>query len=161
MLKANSVAIEAFNRSPSVMLSMKEFMPISGVDLDPAFMDRFFHNLRNDMKMYITDADIEYMGFSGDTRYRKHNFLAVLQHKSNGFKNGTDYWIYSNSQYKNFYDATNEEIKIDIPCVNIHTRNYAIENDQFSTDELKYPNPSKFIGVNGKNEVKHIILTVR
>jgi hypothetical protein len=41
------------------MLNIKEFLPVSGIKLNDIFVDRFFHNLNNNMKIYITEADLD------------------------------------------------------------------------------------------------------
>lgn len=60
-----------------VNMKFDEFVRFNSIDLDSIFVDKFFHNIRNDMhhfdkSTYMNQDMIEYFGYSG-----------ILKNKSN------------------------------------------------------------------------------
>ena len=148
---------KSFDTSPARMLSMKEFMTVSGFELNEVFVDRFYHNLKSNMKLYISEQELEYIGYSGELKIQKQRFKEALK---NNFVKGRDYWVFNNSEYEIYYNEVNGYLETNIPSSLDRTRNIEFEVDTITIDKLYYPNPSEF-SANGKNNNGHLIVTTR
>lgn len=153
----------ALKRSEFQFLTLEQFISATNYPVDGFMVDNFFHNLDKDINIYITPSFLEYFGYSGDVNRQKELFLKTL--KSN-FENGSDYWIYSNNEYKNFYDKVSEVInsnfKEEDPIHHMVDRNSpSVDTEAVVIKSPEFPDPKNFIGVTGKNTTKHVVLTVK
>jgi phage anti-repressor protein len=116
-------------------MTIKEFIKVTEYPIDNFMADNFFHNLNDNIPIYVTNELIEWCGFSSKSfDHRKRDFNIILEN----FVKGEDYWTYSNKEYEEYYG-------------NSISRILDIENSP------KYPKPSEF---KGKNKTKHLILSV-
>jgi phage anti-repressor protein len=135
-------AIE-YNSSYVEMLTIRDFIRITGYPIDSFMIDSFFLNLRDDIPIYITKELIEWCGFSGDDKTMKRRFYEALE----SYKENEDYWIYSNKEYEEYYNNSMHSQP------NIETS----PETKVEYDNSSYPAPEEF---KGRNKTKHIITTV-
>lgn len=122
----------ALQFSPNQMLTIKEFINKTEYPIDKFMVDNFFHNLDDDIPIYVNSDLIEWCGYLGELKKQKQSFQKLLQY----FKENKDYWIYSNSEYSEYYNQGTLEGTL------INMSNY--------------PNPSEFEKI---TNIKHIIVT--
>lgn len=127
------------------LMTIQEFIKVSEFPIDRFMVDNFFHNLNDDIPVYVTNELIEWCGF-GSTQFlhKKQEFNRLLKK----FKEGEDYWVYSNKEYTEYYENSISQTS------DIET------NPEFKEEALNkpyFPDPSEFTG---KNKTRHIILTV-
>jgi phage anti-repressor protein len=114
-------------------LSIKDFIRHSGYPIDSFMVDNFFHNLNDDIPIYITPELIEWCGFVGTHTHQKESFNKIVKQ----FIENEDYWAYTNKLYNDFYNESKSTV-LDI-------------------ETFRYPNPIEF---KGKNKMKHLVLTI-
>jgi phage anti-repressor protein len=118
-----------------IAMTIREFIQVVNYPIDAFMVDNFFHNLNDDIPVYVTRELIEWCGFSAkEFKLKKREFKRIL----GNFKKDVDYWQFSNQEYSKYYT--------DSRCQNWYPENSA-----------NYPNPNEFYG---KNTTKHLILTV-
>lgn len=123
------------------MLTIQEFIQKSNFPIDSFMVDNFFDNLNNDIPIYVTNELIEWCGYSGKLSHQKESFNKLLSN----FDEGKDYWIYSNKEYREYYDKSMSVLT-------------DIESIQIDQSKYNYPHPDIFIG---KNKTKHLVLTIQ
>jgi hypothetical protein len=106
------------------LLTIREFIEITKFSIDGFMLDNFFHNLNDDIPVYVTNELIEWCGFGGAVfKKQKEAFSKLLKN----FKESIDYWSYTNKEYSKYYEKVN-------------SRN-------------SYPHPDNFIGKNKTNHL--------
>ncbi len=115
-------------------LTVQEFIEVAEYPVDCFMVDNFFHNLSDDIPIYVTRELIEWCGFnSKEFKLRKREFKRILEN----FEKGVDYWTFSNKEYTKYYKTLSLKL---------------------SPDSLaNYPIPTDFYN---KNKTKHLVLTV-
>jgi hypothetical protein len=127
------------------LMTIQEFIKVSGFPIDGFILDNFFHNLNDDIPVYVTNELIEWCGFgSKEFLHKKQEFNRLLKN----FKEGEDYWSYTNKEYAEYYKKSISLAR------DIETNP---ESKEETLNAPHFPDPSEFIG---KNKTKHIILTV-
>ncbi len=117
-----------------VAMTIREFIQVVNYPIDAFMVDNFFHNLSDDIPIYVTRELIEWCGFnSKEFKLRKREFKRILEN----FEKDVDYWTFSNKEYTKYYKTLSLKL---------------------SPDSLaNYPIPTDF---RGKNKTKHLVLTV-
>jgi phage anti-repressor protein len=145
---SNTFIKKAFDGNMSIeMLTINEFIKKTEFPIDTFMVDKFYHNLNDDMNIYITDEIIAWCGYSGETRTQKMRFNEILSK----FERNVDYWIYEgNRAYETYYNSMYgiKYIENEI-SINLSTKTHL--------DKFNYPHPDTF---KGKNKTNHIITTV-
>jgi hypothetical protein len=109
-------------------LSVVDFIHETAYPIDTFMIDRFWNTMNDDQLIYVDDELIRWMGYANvESRLRKQDFMKLLS----GANDGTDYYQYSNNEYKEFLS-------------------YAIAYDKL------YPLPA--VG-KGLVNIKHLLLT--
>ena len=139
--------------------TLEEFVRVTNYPIDEFTVNNFFHNLIDDTNIYISEQILDYCGYQGKLIKKKNSFMLTLQAN---FKEESDYWIYNNNSYNSHYkNLSDQEIKnqeLKNPALMIEEK-YSSSNDKALISSM-FPNPNKFIGVNGKNQTTHVITTV-
>jgi hypothetical protein len=114
------------------MLTLQEFVICTGFKVDEFTMNKFYHNLDNELFIYMDKSIIEWFGYKGTIFKQKKRISNILNKIFRVYEN--KYWFeYSNKEYKILYSENQSESKIlDI-----------------------YPNPTEF---KDKNKTKHMII---
>ncbi len=144
-------------------LTLEEFVIMTKYPVDKFMIDNFFHNLDKDINLYITPKFLEYFGYTGALKRQKEYFMMTLR---NNFNEGSDYWVLDNKGYQIHYQEISKIIAETFESEDLR-RFEPSQNppsgDTKHPDPIKppeFPDPSNFIGVNGKGTTKHVILTV-
>lgn len=110
------------------MLTLKEFITATDFAVDKWSMDKFFHNIKDDVPLYIDDETIKWFGYSGEIKFQKLQIREMLKNNFAEYKN-TLWFEYSNKDYVKFYEK--------------------------NPNTLRYPDPTNF---KGKNKTNHMIV---
>ena len=110
------------------MLTLKEFITATDFAVDKWSMDKFFHNIKDDVPIYMDQHNIEWFGYSGNFDNQKLQIRELLKNNFAEYKNKL-WFEYSNKDYVKFYEK--------------------------NPNTLRYPDPTDF---KGKNKTKHMIV---
>lgn len=80
-------------RNPT-LLTVKEFIEETKLDIDTFMVDRFWSNLENDVPIYVDKVLIDWCGYKGEDKKKKEKLLKFLQSA------GVDYFELTNDEYK-------------------------------------------------------------
>jgi hypothetical protein len=94
-------------------MKFNEFVQFNDIDLDIIKVDKFFHNLENDIPLLLDEKLISYFGYSDDmpeetqSQIRKKNYASKRRVSDLFETNFLEYqnhlwWNYSSDEYKNF-----------------------------------------------------------
>lgn len=146
----NQFIKKAFDGNISLeMLTINEFIQRTQFPIDMFMVDKFYHNLSDDMNLYITDEIIEWCGYSGEMRTQKLRFNDILKK----FTMDVDYWIYDGTDaYETYYNSVNA-----IQFTNNDT--HSTECIKIQMDKFNYPHPDTFKNNPRYNRFNHIITT--
>lgn len=148
MLLLDEKKILADSLTEGVNMKFDEFVRFNSIDLDSVFVDKFFHNIRNDMPIYMNQDMIEYFGYSGiileQVKSVKNlvntNFLEYHNQHWWDFKN-KDYIEYRKNLLANHSDKSTDK---------------STENPEETHDiNALYPPPQRG---RGKANAKHLLV---
>ena len=122
-----------------INMKFTEFITFNDIKLENFIVDKFFHNIRDDLAIYMSDELIEYFGYSGNIKEQKKSLNELINNNFSEHKNEF-YWIYTNKDYSKF-------LKERILLIN----NF---EGEYSPSKL-YPEIDKS---NGKAKTKHLII---
>ena len=89
-------------------ISFDTFTRITRVPLDTIFVDRFFHNLQEDMPIYFNNTNIEYFGYNGTIKKQKESIKRLINTNFSEYEDIL-WWDYSNNEYGEFYESQTQE----------------------------------------------------
>ena len=96
------------------LLTMKEFIDITGFEVDSKTFDILFMNINDEgIPIYINADMLNWMGYTGEEKLQKRNFKELLQQN---FEK-SDYKLLKNTEYKTF-------IKNEIKGAELRTLNF-------------------------------------
>ena len=98
------IAIDATKDPTKVgrMLTIKEFIHYTHFKVDTFAMDKFYHNLNNELFIYIDPSIIKWFGYKGNIRDQKTKIRDIIKNNFKNYEN--EYWFeYSNEDYGKFY----------------------------------------------------------
>ena len=137
------IAIDATKDPTKVgrMLTIKEFIHYTHFKVDTFAMDKFYHNLNNDLFIYMDEYIIKWFGYNGTIGKQREKIRDILKNNFKKYEN--KYWFeYSNEEYGKFYS------KKSISLIR------EMENHIEESNKL-YPDPVDF---KYKNQTKHMIV---
>ena len=79
-------------------MKFDEFVRFNSIDLDSIFVDKFFHNIRNDMPIYMNQDMIEYFGYSGIILEQVKSVKNLVNTNFLEYQN-QHWWDYNNKEY--------------------------------------------------------------
>jgi phage anti-repressor protein len=90
-------------------LSVVDFIHETAYPIDTFMIDRFWSTMNDDRLIYVDDELIKWMGYRcKDSWARKRDFMKLLKE----LNEGSDYFHYSNDEYKEFLSCAIEHDKI-------------------------------------------------
>jgi hypothetical protein len=99
MLLLDEKKILADSLAEGVNMKFDEFVRFNSIDLDSIFVDKFFHNIRNDMPIYMNQDMIEYFGYSGqELKTQKIRVCELINANFLEYQN-QHWWDYNNKEY--------------------------------------------------------------
>ena len=126
--------------SSGINMKFMDFVKFSKINLESFIIDKFFHNIRNDLAIYMSDESIEQFGYKGTIRKQKEKINDLIKDNFIEYKNKS-YWIYNNDEYSKFLEER-------ILLINDYSEPLSGGTDLY---------PPINIG-NGKAKTKHIII---
>ena len=84
-----------------INMKFTEFITFNDIKLENFIVDKFFHNIRDDLAIYMSDELIEYFGYSGNIKEQKKSLNELINNNFSEHKNEF-YWIYTNKDYSKF-----------------------------------------------------------
>ena len=100
-----------------------DFMRFNEINLDEFTVDTFFHNIRRDMPIYMTESIIANMGYKGASRTQKLRLMDLLKSNFSEYENVL-WWSYKNNKYKEFLTNQSDDTSIEsdnimneYPCI--------------------------------------------
>ena len=91
------------------LLTIKEFIEITGFNIHSETFDKLFMNINDEnIPIYIDDEMLNWMGYEGENKLRKKNCKKLIQ---NNFDEEIDYKILKNKDYIEFLEKENKKIK--------------------------------------------------
>jgi len=103
-----------------INMSFKQFIEFNDINLDIIKIDNFFHNLHNNIPIYMNNTMIEYFGYSGPIKTQKDSIKNLVDINLSEYKN--QFWFeYNNKDYtiylKNLeseYSDSKKSTKLDV-----------------------------------------------
>lgn len=77
------------------LLTITEFIKVVEYPIDTFMIDRFWNTMNEDKLIYVDMDLIDWMGFTGEDRNKKHSFMRIVE-------NSGEYLYKSNSEYSEF-----------------------------------------------------------
>ena len=65
MLLLNEQQILNDSLVTNIQMTFKEIISFNNIDLDSIMVDKLFHNINNDLPIYMDESMVEYFGYSG------------------------------------------------------------------------------------------------
>ena len=84
-----------------INMKFKEFITFNDIKLENFIVDKFFHNIQDDLAIYMSDDLIEYFGYEGTFRKQKEKVNELINNNFSEHKNQS-YWIYTNDDYSKY-----------------------------------------------------------
>jgi hypothetical protein len=98
MLLLDEKKILADSLAEGVNMKFDEFVRFNSIDLDGIFVDKFFHNIRNDMPIYMNQDMIEYFGYSGILKKQIESVKYLINTNFLEYQN-QHWWDFNNKDY--------------------------------------------------------------
>ena len=87
--------------SSTCLLTIKEFIDITGFEVNAETFDILFMNINDEgIGVYIDETMLKWMGYNGDNT--KFKMLSLKRHIERNFEENTDYKILKNKDYELF-----------------------------------------------------------
>ena len=111
MLLLNETEIIEKSLNAGVNMKFSEFIKFNNIDLDSVKVDKFFHNLDNNIPIYMDETIISYFGYSGKLRDQKTRIKELFE--TNFSEQQNQLWhIYNNKDYKKYLENLEFSTKI-------------------------------------------------
>jgi phage anti-repressor protein len=108
-------------------MPFKDFVIFNNIDLNTIMVDKIFHNIRNDMPIYMDEAMIEYFGYSGDLDRQRKSLIRLINDNFSEYQN--QLWhSYKNKEYIEFCEKTKENLKGGQPLFKNNDENLEISS---------------------------------
>jgi len=87
----------------NVNLTFNQFIKFNEIDLDEIKVDNFFHNLQNNIPIYMNNTMIEYFGYSGSLIEQKRRLKELIETNFIDYKDQL-YYIHNNKEYAKYIE---------------------------------------------------------
>ena len=82
------------------LMAFSEFVEFNKININEFYVNSFFHNIKNNIPILLTESLIKEFGFKGDIKQQKHSINDLI--KKFKYCENEFYWIYSNNEYNEF-----------------------------------------------------------
>ena len=79
-------------------MKFNDFITFNNIDLDSIMVNKIFHNLDNNIPIYMDQVMIEYFGYSGKLIDQRKRIYELIEANFLDYQ-GKLWWIYSNKKY--------------------------------------------------------------
>jgi hypothetical protein len=111
-------------------MTFKEFVSFNNINLNEIMVDKIFHNIRNDMPIYMDEPMIEYFGYSGIMKKQRERLRDLIETNFSDYQN--QLWhSYKNNEYIEFCEKTQKSLESD--------QTDSKNNDELLDNLLLYP----------------------
>jgi len=93
-------------------MTFKEFVSFNDINLNEIMVDKIFHNIRNDMPIYIDESMIEYFGYSGIMKKQRERLRDLIESNFTEYQNKL-WYSYNNKEYVSFCEKTQSSLESD------------------------------------------------
>jgi phage anti-repressor protein len=101
MLLLNESQIMKKSLEVNLQMSFKEFIIFNNIQLDCVMVDKIFHNINQDMPIYMDEVMIEYFGYSGKMIHQRESIKKLIE--TNFLEYQNQLWhSYKNKEYIEF-----------------------------------------------------------
>jgi hypothetical protein len=85
-------------------MNFKDFVEFNSIDLDTIFVDKMFHNLDNNIPIYMDQTMIEYFGYSGKLLDQRKRIYELIDTNFLEYQDKL-WWAYSNKKYIEYRES--------------------------------------------------------
>jgi hypothetical protein len=110
MLLLNEQQIMENSLATQNQMTFKQFVLFNNIDLDTIMVDKIFHNIRNDIPIYMDESMIEYFGYSGNLKIQKIRLKELIDTNFNEYQNKL-WHSYKNKEYIEFCEKTHKRLE--------------------------------------------------
>jgi hypothetical protein len=110
MLLLNEQQIMENSLATQNQMTFKQFVLFNNIDLDTIMVDKIFHNIRNDIPIYMDESMIEYFGYSGNLKIQRKSLAQLIE--TNFIEYQNKLWhSYKNKEYIEFCENNQKSLK--------------------------------------------------
>ena len=143
MLTLNAKLILSKSLGSGINMKFNDFVRFNGIGLNESYVDAFFHNLKSDAPIYMSESTISYFGYQGTIRDQKKALNLIITNNFLDYK-GQLYFEYNNAEYIDFRKEKEELL--------------SGENSPDNKIDKLYP---QALQTRGKTNTKHLLITPR
>ena len=110
MLLLNEQEIMEKSLAVQNQMTFKEFISFNNIDLDSILVDKIFHNIRNDLPIYMDESMVEYFGYSGIMIHQRESIKKLIENNFIEYQNQL-WYSYQNKEYVKFCEKTNKSLE--------------------------------------------------
>jgi hypothetical protein len=82
-------------------MKFSQFIKYNNINIDKILVDKLFHNINNDMPIYMSESMIEYFGYSGNAAKQKLRLHELINTNFNSYENQL-WYSYKNKEYTKY-----------------------------------------------------------
>jgi hypothetical protein len=112
MLLLDEKQIMEKSLAAKIKLTFKEFVNFNDIDLNTIMVDKIFHNISNDMPIYMDDHMVEYLGYNGKMKDQRTCVKLLIVKNFSDYQNKL-WYSYKNKEYIEFCENIDENLEID------------------------------------------------
>jgi hypothetical protein len=94
-----------------VNLTFNQFIKFNEIGLDEIKVDNFFHNLQNNIPIYMDETMIGYFGYSGSLKKQKQRLTDLIETNFIEYKDQL-YYMYDNKDYTKYLENLEKTVDI-------------------------------------------------
>jgi uncharacterized protein YlzI (FlbEa/FlbD family) len=135
-------------------MTFKQFIACNKIPLDEILVDKLFHNIKDDIPIYMDAAMIEYLGYNGDLEHQKKSMTAIIKKNFIEYSDKL-YWNYANKDYSLYIETLTAENSAISKPLTAESSAIRIEDTQLTNYKDIYP-----VVPSGKNssKIKHMLI---
>jgi phage anti-repressor protein len=115
MLLLNEQQIMENSLATQNQMTFKQFVLFNNIELDSIMVDKIFHNIRNDIPIYMDEPMIEYFGYSGSLKTQRLSLNVLIN--TNFIEYQNQLWhSYKNKEYIEFCEKTQKSLSLYPPA---------------------------------------------
>jgi hypothetical protein len=115
MLLLNEQQIMENSLATQNQMTFKQFVLFNNIELDTIMVDKIFHNIRNDIPIYMDEPMIEYFGYSGLMKEQRRCLVRLINDNFIEYQN--QLWhSYKNTEYIEFCEKTHKSLVLYPPA---------------------------------------------
>jgi hypothetical protein len=110
MLLLNEQEILEKSLAVQNQMTFKQFVLFNNIGLDAIMVDKMFHNIRNDIPIYMDETMIEYFGYSGKLKEQRMCLNRLIENNFTEYQNKL-WHSYKNKEYIEFCENNQKSLE--------------------------------------------------